>query len=205
MFTGIIQTTASIINIIKKEQFQTHIIELPDRYLQALQTGASVAHNGCCLTVTEINGNQLSFDLIQETLKVTNLGLLKIGSDVNIERAARFGDEIGGHQMSGHILFMAIVKEVIKSKNNCQIWLEIPQQYKKFVLTKGYIGIDGISLTIGEVINQDNHTLFSINLIPETLQRTNIKTRQVGDYINIEIDPQTQAIIETVERIMAQD
>jgi len=204
MFTGIVQTTAPIINIIKKEHFQTHIIELPDIFLKDLQTGASVAHNGCCLTVTEINSNQLSFDLMQETLNVTNLGLLKIGNGVNIERAARFGDEIGGHQMSGHILFMAVVKDVIKSENNCQIWLEIPQQYKKFVLTKGYIGIDGISLTIGEVINQDHSTIFSINLIPETLQRTNIKTRKVGDCINIEIDPQTQAIVETVERIMAQ-
>ncbi len=204
MFTGIVQSTAAIINILKKENFQTHIIELDDSLIEGLQIGASIAHNGCCLTVTEINGNQLSFDLMQETLNVTNLGDLEVGNRVNIERAARFGDEIGGHQMSGHILFMATVTEVIQSENNCQIWFQIPEQFKKFVFTKGYIGIDGISLTIGDIKSDVNGTTFNVNLIPETLQRTNIGSRKPGDRINIEIDPQTQAIVETVERIMQQ-
>ena len=204
MFTGIVQSTAAIINILKKENFQTHIIELDDSLIEGLQSGASIAHNGCCLTVTEINGNQLSFDLMQETLNVTNLGDLEVGNRVNIERAARFGDEIGGHQMSGHILFTATVTEVIQSENNCQIWFQIPEQFKKFVFTKGYIGIDGISLTIGDIKSDVNGTTFNVNLIPETLQRTNIGSRKPGDRINIEIDPQTQAIVETVERIMQQ-
>ena len=200
MFTGIVQSTATVVQIIKKENFQTHIIELDDSLLNNLQLGASIAHNGCCLTITKINGYRISFDLMQETLKVTNLGDLVIGDRVNIERAACFGDEIGGHQMSGHILFTAKVKEVIETENNCQIWLQIPEQYKKFIFSKGYIGIDGISLTIGDV----DGTSFNVNLIPETLQRTNISTRKPGDRINIEIDPQTQAIVETVERIMEQ-
>ena len=200
MFTGIVQTTAPVIQIIKKEKFQTHIIELDNSLISNLQLGASIAHNGCCLTVTKINGKQHSFDLMQETLNVTNLGDLKPGNRVNIERAARFGDEIGGHQMSGHILFTARVKKVIQTDNNCQIWFHIPEQYKKFIFSKGYIGIDGISLTIGDV----DKTSFNVNLIPETLQRTNIGTRKPGDRINIEIDPQTQAIVETVERIMEQ-
>jgi len=204
MFTGIVQSTAAIINILKKENFQTHIIELDDSLIEGLQIGASIAHNGCCLTVTEINGNQLSFDLMQETLNVTNLGDLEVGNRVNIERAARFGDEIGGHQMSGHILFTATVTEVIQSENNCQIWFQIPEQFKKFVFTKGYIGIDGISLTIGDIKSDVNGTTFNVNLIPETLQRTNIGSRKPGDRINIEIDPHTQAIVETVERIMQQ-
>jgi len=199
MFTGIVQGTAPVTAIIKKENFQTHIIELDDALLQDLQTGASIAHNGCCLTVTKIDGHKVSFDLMQETLQVTNLGDLKVGSRVNIERAARFGDEIGGHQMSGHILFTAKVTEVINSENNCQIWFEIPEQFKRFFFSKGYIGIDGISLTIGDV----KASTFNVNLIPETLQRTNISTRKPGDRINIEIDPQTQAIVETVERILA--
>ena len=199
MFTGIVQGTAPVTAIIKKENFQTHVIELDDALLQDLQTGASIAHNGCCLTVTKIDGHKVSFDLMQETLQVTNLSALKVGSRVNIERAARFGDEIGGHQMSGHILFTARVTEVINSENNCQIWFEIPEQFKRFVFSKGYIGIDGISLTIGDV----KASTFNVNLIPETLQRTNIGTRKPGDRINIEIDPQTQAIVETVERILA--
>jgi len=199
MFTGIVQGTAPVIDIIEKENFRTHIIKLPQALLKNLQPGASIAHNGCCLTVTQINEDNVSFDLMQETLKVTNLGDLKIGSPVNIERAARFGDEIGGHQMSGHILFTAEVLEVHQSENNCQIWFKIPSEYKRFIFSKGYIGIDGISLTIGDV--KDNS--FNVNLIPETLQRTNIGSRKPGDRINIEIDPQTQAIVETVERIVS--
>ncbi|MCP3850359.1 MAG: riboflavin synthase subunit alpha [Gammaproteobacteria bacterium] len=198
MFTGIVQGTATLVDIIKKQNFQTHIIELDEKMLDGVQTGASIAHNGCCLTVTHINGNQLTFDLMQETLNVTNLGELNIGDPINIERAARFGDEIGGHQMSGHILFTAIVKEVKNTPNNCQIWFEIPDTFKQFVFTKGYIGIDGISLTIGDV----KQNTFNVNLIPETLQRTNIATRKAGDRINIEIDPQTQAIVETVQRYL---
>ncbi len=198
MFTGIVQGTATLVDIIKQQNFQTHIIELDEKMLDGVQTGASIAHNGCCLTVTHINGNQLTFDLMQETLNVTNLGELNIGDPINIERAARFGDEIGGHQMSGHILFTAIVKEVKNTANNCQIWFEIPDTFKQFVFTKGYIGIDGISLTIGDV----KQNTFNVNLIPETLQRTNIATRKAGDRINIEIDPQTQAIVETVQRYL---
>lgn len=199
MFTGIVQGTAIVSHIVERENFRTHTIELDESLLESLQTGASIAHNGCCLTVTEINANLVSFDLMQETLQVTNLGELRVGSPVNIERAARFGDEIGGHQMSGHILFTAKVTEVIKTENNCQIWFAIPEQFKRFVFSKGYIGIDGISLTIGDV----KESTFNVNLIPETLQRTNIGSRKAGDRINIEIDPQTQAIVETVERIMA--
>ncbi len=199
MFTGIVQGTARLIDIIEKKNFRTHIIELDESLVHGITTGASVAHNGCCLTVTAIDGNKLAFDLMQETLQVTNLGELQIGDQVNIERAARFGDEIGGHQMSGHILFTANVHEVILSDNNCRIWFSIPEQYQRFIFSKGYIGIDGISLTIGEV----NNSRFNVNLIPETLSRTNIDSRKPGDRINIEIDPQTQAIVETVERIMA--
>lgn len=207
MFTGIVQGVGLLVDIIKKDKFQTHTIELPAPLLNDLQIGASVAHNGCCLTVTKINNHLVSFDLMQETLIVTNLGDLSIGQKVNIERAARFGDEIGGHQMSGHILVTAIVSQIIRSENNCQIWFDIPQSYQKFIFTKGYIGIDGISLTIGEVkySSENKACALNVNLIPETLERTNIDSRQIGDRINIEIDPQTQAIVETVERIMARE
>ncbi|MGB7997800.1 MAG: riboflavin synthase subunit alpha, partial [Photobacterium halotolerans] len=138
MFTGIIQCTAEIIEINKKKDFQTHVIQLPDELLPGLEIGASVAHNGCCLTVTHINGNQVSFDLMQETLRVTNLGLLSPGDRVNIERAAKFGDEIGGHSMSGHIMTTAVVDEVIETENNHQIWFSLPAALMKYVFTKGY-------------------------------------------------------------------
>ncbi|HIF9276237.1 TPA: riboflavin synthase subunit alpha [Photobacterium damselae] len=200
MFTGIVQSTAPVVAIDKKLNFQTHTILMPEHLLDGLEIGASVAHNGCCLTVTKIEGRHISFDLMQETLKVTNLGLVHVGNEVNIERAAKFGDEIGGHSMSGHIICTAKVLDVIESENNRQVWFSMPEHLMKYVFTKGYIGIDGISLTIGDVVDNS----FNVNLIPETLTRTNLKSRQVGDVINIEIDPQTQAVVDTVERMMAQ-
>ncbi|PST91358.1 riboflavin synthase subunit alpha [Photobacterium sp. NCIMB 13483] len=199
MFTGIIQGIAPVVKIHKKMNFQTHVIRLPENLMQGLTLGASVAHNGCCLTVTHIEQQLVSFDLMQETLNVTNLGLLTEGDYVNIERAAKFGDEIGGHAMSGHISATATVSRVNISENNHQVWFSAPTQLMKYIFAKGYIGIDGISLTIGEVENN----CFNVNLIPETLHRTNLKNRTVNDVINIEIDPQTQAIVDTVERVMA--
>lgn len=198
MFTGIVQGTAEIVDIVEKQNFRTHRILLPSSALTELAPGASVAHNGCCLTVTRIIGEQVDFDLMQETLRATNLGALKVGDRVNYERAARFGDEIGGHAMSGHILCTAEIVRVETSPNNCRMRLQIPSAWRKYLFTKGYIGIDGISLTIGQVAENE----FDVNLIPETLQRTNIGGRQVGDRVNIEIDPQTQAIVDTVERIL---
>ncbi|MEZ9395407.1 riboflavin synthase subunit alpha [Vibrio splendidus] len=199
MFTGIVQGMATLVAINKKELFQTHTIELTDEMVEGLAIGASVAHNGCCLTVTEISGNQIAFDLMQATLRLTNLGQLNVGDKVNVERAAKFGDEIGGHSMSGHITLMANLVDVIKTENNRTLWFELPQEAMKYVLSKGYIGIDGCSLTIGEV--EENR--FSVHLIPETLNRTLFGSREVGDQVNIEFDPQTQAIVDTVERVLA--
>lgn len=199
MFTGIVQGTAKLVAIDKKAQFQTHVIDLPEPLSSDLAIGASVAHNGCCLTVTHINGHQVSFDLMQETLRLTNLGQLNVGDAVNIERAAKFGDEIGGHSMSGHIICMATVVDIIDSAHNKTLWFEIPESLMKYVLPKGYIGLDGCSLTIGQV----EANRFNVHLIPETLQRTLFGSRKIGDKINVEIDPQTQAIVDTVERVLA--
>ena len=199
MFTGIVQGTAPLVAIEEKADFRRHTIQLSEAMLAGLQPGASVAHNGCCLTVTQIDGERVSFDLMRETLRLTNLGELQIGDRINVERAARFGDEIGGHAMSGHIIGTTPVVEVIPSENNHQLWFAIAPAWGKYVFTKGYIGIDGISLTIGEVLGDR----FCVNLIPETLARTNIGARRVGDRINIEIDPQTQAIVDTVERVLS--
>ncbi|WP_260258427.1 riboflavin synthase subunit alpha [Vibrio intestinalis] len=199
MFTGIVQGMAQVVSVEKKQDFQTHTVKLTDELGANLAIGASVAHNGCCLTVSKIEGDLVSFDLMQATLKLTNLGEVESGRLVNIERAAKFGDEIGGHSMSGHISLMATVTEVIDSPNNRTIWFELPLDAMKYVLAKGYIGLDGCSLTIGEV----EKNKFSVHLIPETLQRTLFGQREVGDKINVEFDPQTQAIVDTVERVLA--
>ncbi len=200
MFTGIIQGTAELLAIDARDAFRTHLVRLPEALLPGLEPGASVAHNGCCLTVTRIEGDRVAFDLMQETLRVTNLGTLAVGDRVNVERAARFGDEIGGHAMSGHVLCTAEVIDVVETPDNREVRFRLPAEHARYLFTKGYIGIDGISLTLGAVDGAE----FSVHLIPETLARTNLATRRPGDRVNIEIDPQTQAIVETVERVLAE-
>ncbi|VEB08374.1 riboflavin synthase eubacterial/eukaryotic [Klebsiella pneumoniae] len=199
MFTGIVQGTAKVVSIDDKPNFRTHVVELPAHMLEGLETGASVANNGCCLTVTEINGARISFDLMKETLRITNLGDIQVGDEVNVERAAKFSDEIGGHLMSGHIMTTAEIVKILTSENNRQIWFKVQDPtLMKYILYKGFIGIDGISLTVGEV----TATRFCVHLIPETLQRTTLGAKKLGDRVNIEIDPQTQAVVDTVERVL---
>lgn len=201
MFTGIVQGTAEIVAIEEKELFRTHTVRLPAELLPGLALGASVAHNGCCLTVTAIDGDCVSFDLIKETLRITNLGELQVGDIVNIERAAKFSDEIGGHLMSGHIMTTAEICKIIQSENNREVWFKLQDAEQiKYILHKGFVGIDGISLTVGDVTKSK----FCVHLIPETLERTTLGAKKLGHRVNIEIDPHTQAIVDTVERVLAQ-
>ena len=200
MFSGIVQGVAPIHSITEKADFRTQVVKLPTERRKGLAIGASVANNGVCLTVTEINDNLVSFDLMQETLRITNLGALKVGDWVNIERAMQMGTEIGGHILSGHVYCTATISNIIASENNRQIWFELPNtEVMKYILTKGFVAVDGISLTVGEVRGNQ----FCVNLIPETLQRTLMGQRKLGDRVNIEIDSQTQAIVDTVERYLA--
>lgn len=200
MFTGIVQGMGELLALEEKDKFRRHVIRAPHGLLDGVVPGASIANNGCCLTVTAVDGDRVSFDLMQETLRVTNLGAVKIGDQINLERAARFGDEIGGHAMSGHIYCLATVSEVIRTEDNRTLWFELPTEAMKYVLTKGYVGVDGVSLTVGEVRKSG----FCVHLIPETLRRTTLGFRAPGAQVNIEIDPQTQAIVDTVERVLAQ-
>ena len=179
--------------------FRTHTVELPGDMAGGLQTGASVAHNGCCLTVTEADGRTARFDLMAETLDKTNLGRLKTGDLVNLERAARFGDEIGGHLMSGHITATTEILRIERTEHNTTMHFALPAALKPYILPKGFVGLDGCSLTIGSV-GEDS---FCVHLIPETLRRTLFGTRQADDTVNLEIDPQTQAVVDTVGRILA--
>ena len=200
MFSGIVQGVAPIHSITEKADFRTQVVKLPPEMRKGLAIGASVANNGVCLTVTEINDDLVSFDLMQETLRITNLGALKVGDWINIERAMQMGAEIGGHILSGHVYCTATISNIIASENNRQIWFELPNtEVMKYILTKGFVAVDGISLTVGEVRGNQ----FCVNLIPETLQRTLMGQRNLGDRVNIEIDSQTQAIVDTVERYLA--
>lgn len=200
MFTGIVQGMGRVVSVEQPAaDFRTHTVELPEDMAGGLQTGASVAHNGCCLTVTETDGRTARFDLMAETLGKTNLGRLKAGDLVNLERAARFGDEIGGHLMSGHITATTEILRIERTEHNTTMHFALPAALKPYILPKGFVGLDGCSLTIGSV-GEDS---FCVHLIPETLRRTLFGTRQAGDTVNLEIDPQTQAVVDTVGRILA--
>ena len=142
----------------------------------------------------------VSFDVIDETLKLTNLGALQAGDLVNVERAARFGDEIGGHLLSGHIHGHALVERLESEGDNLAVWWSVKESLHKYILPKGYVALNGCSLTVGET--QVDGCL-SVHLIPETRRITTFGAVRVGDRLNVEIDTQTQAIVDTVERVMA--
>ncbi|MFS1539679.1 MAG: riboflavin synthase subunit alpha [Candidatus Phlomobacter fragariae] len=202
MFTGIVKGKGTLVLVEDSVNFRTYTVQFPSELLAGLETGASVANNGCCLTVTHINGeDKVSFDLMKETLRLTNLGSLKLGDTINLERSVKYGDEICGHVMSGHIITTAEIAKIFKAENNLQIWFYVhDKQLMKYILHKGFIGVDGISLTVGDVVNNR----FCVYLIPETIARTTIAEKRLGEKVNIEIDAHTQAVVDTVERVMAQ-
>ena len=187
MFSGIIETMGTVSELRQVGPGVRLVIQSPQIASQT-SIGGSVAINGCCLTVAGVEGDRVRFDLMQETLRITNLGKLEIGDRVNFERAAKIGDEIGGHQMSGHILCKAEVTQVVLSENNRQLWFQLPMSFRRYLFPKGYIGIDGISLTIGEVTDEE----FNVNLIPETLRRTNLGGLAPGSPVNLERAMQPQ-------------
>ena len=197
MFTGIVQGVAIVDNISTAPGLGSFSIRFPEEQVQHVTMGASVSIDGTCLTVTRQEGRNLYFDAMQETLRLTTLGNLKPGDQVNFERAARIGDEIGGHLLSGHVHTTADIVAIDQPENNCTIEFEVPQAWARYIFPKGYIAINGASLTIGEV--KDNR--FNVHLIPETLRATTFADVSVGDRVNIEIDSQTQTIVDTLARM----
>lgn len=199
MFTGIVQGRGTVLSIEKGEAVWTFSINLPNT--TGLERGASVAVNGVCLTATDMDGDKVQFDVIQETLERTNLGRLLAGDEVNIERSLKMGDELGGHLLSGHIMGTGHITARTEVGEGVDLTVSTPSSMMKFIHEKGYIGLNGASLTIGEVVEHQ----FNIHLIPETLRLTTFGSIQKGDLINIEIDAMTQTIVATVERIMKQE
>lgn len=197
MFTGIVQGMAVVHSHEHKDGASRLSIVLPDDLTAGIEEGASIAIDGTCLTVTAQQGAEVCFDLIGETLQLTTLGELVSGDEVNVERAAKVGDEIGGHEMSGHISTTASIVAVDHPGANHVISMEIDSIWMRYIIAKGFIGIDGCSLTVADA---DPEGSFSVWLIPETLQRTCFGHKGVGDVVNIEIDARTQAIVDTISR-----
>ncbi|MAS49527.1 MAG: riboflavin synthase [Euryarchaeota archaeon] len=199
MFTGIVQGLGTIKSIEEGNGITTFSIACPDT--QNLAIGASVAIDGVCLTATSIKDKLVTFDVIPETLERTTLGERVVDDEVNIERSLRYGDEVGGHLLSGHIIGRGLFTYSQKVGEGAQLKIKAPPSIQKYIQTKGYIGIDGISLTLGEVHENE----FDLHIIPETLRLTTLGSKQVGDAVNIEIDSTTMMIVETVERLIKEN
>jgi len=199
MFTGIVQGKATVQSATNHNGIMRLIVKLPQQNTKHLLVGASVAINGCCLTVVNTKDFPLvPFDVIDETLNITNLGHIRNGDSVNFERSAKVGDEIGGHTVSGHVSALAVIKKIDKNQDNVTIRFEIDQKFTSYIFDKGFVALDGCSLTVCDV--KDNQ--FSVSFIPETLHSTIFGNHFIGKKINFEIDPSTQATVDTIKRLL---
>ena len=199
VFSGIVESTGLVTSVTKKYDLYNLEIQTEVDFLDGLKPGASVCVDGVCLTVTSLKENKLKFDVIVETLRTTTFNQIELNDLVNLERSIKFGDEIGGHILSGHVSETIKVEEISKPENNYIISFKVSKEIMNYIFPKGYVAINGVSLTISDVV-QSNNT-FKVYLIPETLHRTNWSTKVVGDLINIEIDYQTRNTVDTITRI----
>jgi len=197
MFTGIVQGTATLAKIAAREGLRPFTLDFPPGFCVDLAIGASVSTDGVCLTVTELlSDNQATFDVMLQSLAITTLGSYAEGDRANVERAAKDGAEIGGHPLSGHVDFTSEVIMVKSSDTNRLMRFSIPEAFRKYVFAKGYIAINGASLTVSEVNRAEGW--FEVWLIPETRRMTVFEDKQVGDFVNIEIERSTQVMVDTV-------
>ena len=201
MYTGIVQACLPISQLEKWEGMYSFSIPFSEELLRDLETGASVSLNGVCFTVTGFKSNEISFEAVKETLELTNIKAVEVGTLVNIERSAKHDVEVGGHIMSGHVVGTAEVVDVKVSSNNRRLTFRCDPEWLKYVFNKGFLGVNGVSLTVA-MLNRETSEI-AVNLIPETLARTNFGHLEKGDEVNIEIESQTQVIVDTVERVMA--
>ena len=151
---------------------------------KGLKIGQSVALNGVCLTVIKLSKNLGRFEMIDETTKKTDLGNLKIGSIVNVERSLKAGERLEGHFVLGHVDGVGTITKIQKKLKEVQVWFNVPKKLAKYIVKKGSIAIDGISLTVVEAKNNN----VSVCFIPHTIRVTNFRTKKVGDKVNIETD-----------------
>lgn len=200
MFTGIVQGLVAVVGVEEDENLSRIELKMDD-LASDIELGASVAVNGTCLTVTQVGDDgAVRFDIIKETLDTTNLGVLRAGARVNVERSFKVGDEVGGHIVSGHVTATATLCDLRAEGHDRVLTFKLADEWLRFVLHKGYIGVDGASITVSSVDRAAG--TFSISLIPETIERTTLGRLAIGDRVNVEVDSQTQTIVETIERVM---
>jgi len=196
MFTGLIAELGTITAIDKGESSAVFTIAAP-ALISQIALGDSVAVNGVCLTATAITGDTFTADVMVQTLAVTSLSQLTVGSPVNLELAALLNTRMGGHMVQGHVDGVATVVGLIPGEKWAQFDITVPEKLAKYIVNQGSICLDGVSLTVGEI--NDSNNVVTVWLIPETLERTNLSSKQPGDLINVEVD----VLAKYVERLLA--
>ncbi len=199
VFSGIVEGTGKIITVSKLENLTKISIKTPQKFSEGIKIGASACVDGVCLTVSSISDDVLSFDIIMETLNVTTFKNIKKKDVVNLERSMRLGDEIGGHLLSGHISTTVQISNIENPENNHIITFKLDSETLRYIFPKGYVALNGVSLTVGEVEKSSNS--FNVYLIPETLRLTNLSNKSIGDKINLEIETQTKNMVDTMLQI----
>lgn len=200
MFTGIVQGIATVAGHVDLPGLRSFRLRFPEGFCDGLAIGASVSVDGTCLTVTALHGDrEADVDVVQQSLSLTTLAGLHKGSAVNVERAARDGAEIGGHPLSGHVDFMARIAQILEPDNNRALRFEVAAPWMRYVFAKGYIAVNGASLTVAEAMRErDGSGWFEVWLIPETRRVTTLNDKVEADAVNVEIDRSTQVFVDTV-------
>ena len=183
MFSGIVEETGVVQTLLRDSTLCKLTIEA-DTIIHGIKLGDSIANNGCCLTVTGIAGRKLTFDLLDETLRCTNLGDLKTGSLLNLERSLQLQDRIGGHFVTGHVDATGVITRWEQMGKDYELEVEVPKDFERYLVPKGSIAVDGISLTVGNVKGRK----FNLWIIPHTYEVTALKERKSGDRVNLEFD-----------------
>lgn len=183
MFTGIVEGTGRVLRIDGKGRGKRLTLEFPDRLTDA-QLGDSISINGVCLTVTGREDRAFTFDLSEETISRSTLGKLRVQERVNLERALRLGSRLGGHFVTGHIDGIGVIVEKREEKEFIRLRIEVPKELCRYMVPKGSVAVDGVSLTVNDV--HDNQ--ISLMLIPYTLENTTLIDKRVGDEVNLEAD-----------------
>ena len=196
MFTGLIAELGRITAVEKGESSAVFTIAAPQLVSQ-IALGDSVAVNGVCLTATSIVGDAFTADVMVQTLAVTSLSQLSVGSPVNLELAALLNTRMGGHMVQGHVDGVATVVGLTPGEKWAQFEITVPEKLAKYIVNQGSICLDGVSLTVGAI--NDSNNVVTVWLIPETLERTNLSTKKSGDLINVEVD----VLAKYVERLLA--
>jgi len=196
MFTGLIAELGTVAAISKGETSAVFTINAPS-LISEIKLGDSVAVNGVCLTATNISGNTFTADVMVQTLSLTSLSQIIVGSPVNLELAAQLNSRMGGHMVQGHVDGVATVGGLTPGEKWAQFEIKVPDHLTKYIVNQGSICLDGVSLTVGEI--SDSNSVLTVWLIPETLERTNLSSKKPGDLVNIEVD----VLAKYVERLLA--